>query len=35
VAKGLMQTIIKLATQVIYLLKMKQNMKNGVPKVTT
>jgi len=35
VAKGLMEIIIKLATQVIYLLKMKQNVKNGVPKVTT
>lgn len=30
VQKGLMETIIKLATQVVYLLRMQQNKKNGV-----
>ncbi len=30
VTKGLMEKIISLATQVIYLLKMQQNKKNGV-----
>lgn len=35
VVKGLMGTIIKLATQVFYLLRMKQNMKNGVSRTTT
>ena len=28
--KGMMETIISLATQVVYLLKMQQNKKNGV-----
>ena len=30
VQKGMMETIIKLATQVLYLLRMQQNKKNGV-----
>lgn len=30
VHKGMMETIIKLATQVVYLLRMQQNKKNGV-----
>jgi len=34
VVEGLMGTIINLATQVVYLLKIKQNSKNGVPRTT-